>query len=272
MNRLALSTTKFLKKNASLFLSVVASGGVVATAVCAAKEAPSVTLYLKQKEEEKGEKLLWYEKARYAAPKYKRTIGVAAGTIGMIFGAHVIDAKKQAAILSSYKLLEETYHGYRKKVREDFGDDADKYIMREMAKDDWTEERLQDIMAEMERKGMYIKASDIPDEEKILFGFDDGYSHVWFESTKARVIAAEMEVNRELAVNGNPVFINDMREMLGIPTCDYGYDIGWSTYELLNTYEQSWVDFEHLLVNLEDGLQAYIIYCPMPATFDFAAY
>ena len=53
--------------------------------------------------------------------------------------------------------------------------------------------------------------------------------------------------------------INDLFEILGIPTHDYGEEIGWEWSAVCNMRGTSWMEFELELRTLNDGTEYYII-------------
>ena len=113
-----------IKKHSSAILSGVAVVGVAATAISAAKATPKAILLIEEAEKEKGEKLSATEKFVTAAPVYFPTALIGVSTVACIFGAHVLNKKQQAALTSAYALLSASYNGYRGKVEEVFGEDA----------------------------------------------------------------------------------------------------------------------------------------------------
>ena len=225
--------------------------GVGATAVTAVKDTPKALRLLESAKEEKGEELTKLETIKVAGPVYIPSIILGASTIGCIVGANILNKRQQAALMSAYALLDNSYKDYKKKSQELYGDDADIQIKKSIAED------------------KYKEADIVVDDNKQLF-YDD-FSGRYFESTMEDVIWAEYELNRTVSIYGG-VYLNDFYDFLNIPTTDYGNYLGWSADSLSEMYWSSWVDFEHVKTVMDDGLECYIIvmrYEPVPDFNDY---
>lgn len=245
------SSIKFLKKNASTILTYVGSAGVIATSVMAAKSTPKALALLENAKNEKEEDLTKLEKVKIACPAYIPAIIMGASTIVCIFGANALNKRQQAALMSAYVLLDNSYKDYKKKIAELYGEDTVDEIKEEIVKDKYEENPYQ------------VEAG------KQLF-YDD-FSQRYFESTTENILRAEHELNKMLATNYE-VCINEFYELLGIDRVDYGDYLGWSTGELVETYQYSWIDFHHQKVIMDDGLECTIISISMEPTFGFEDY
>lgn len=126
----------FLKRNSSTILTTIGAIGVVATAVIAVKDTPKALRILDEAEHEKGEELTVKEKIVTAGPVYIPAIAVGISTIACIFGANTLNKRNQAALMSAYALLDQSYKDYKRKVSDIYGEDADKKIIEEVAKEE----------------------------------------------------------------------------------------------------------------------------------------
>lgn len=238
MNNLVHSVKLFCSRNASTILTSIGGAGVVATSVMAVRATPKALRLLEEAEEAKGEELTKLESVRAAGPVYIPSILVGVSTIACIFGANVLNKRKQAALISAYALLDNAYKEYRDKVEDLYGDGADKEVRMAIAKDKYRESGID------------------PSEDKQLF-FDE-FSGRYFESTTGDVIKAEYELNKQLAEWGS-AYLNDFYEMLDIPTTDFGDHLGWNANGMFEMYWSQWLDFHHQKVVLDDGLECTII-------------
>lgn len=251
MNNLVHRVKLFCGRNASTILTCVGGAGVVATSVMAVKATPKALRILKEAEKEKGEELTKFESVRIAGPVYIPSILVGASTIACIFGANMLNQRKQAALMSAYALLDSSYKEYKKKVEELYGEGADKEVRTEIAKDKLNEA---DISVEPDKQLFY-----------------DELSGRYFESTLADVLRAEYAINKQIAEWGS-AYLNDFYEMLDIPTMDYGDHLGWSACGLYEMYWNQWLDFGHDKIVLDDGLECTIIVFyqePIPGFEDY---
>ena len=238
MNRLLRHSQLFLKRNASTILTCVGGAGVVVTSVMAVKATPKALVLLGKAMEEKGEELTVLEKVKVAAPVYIPSAIVGASTIACVFGANVLNKRQQAALMSAYALLDNSYKEYRNKVEELYGEEADSQIKKEIAKDRFEED-------------------DRPfdSDNRLFFDF---YSLRYFESTMENVLKAEYELNRHLIKYGF-VSLGEFYELLGISTTPANYNVGWSIEAGGMFYGYSWIDFEHDICEMEDGLECCCI-------------
>ena len=251
LQKLCSNAGQYLRRNSSTILTVVGAIGVGATAVAAVKDTPKALRLLESAKEEKGEELTKLETIKIAGPVYIPSIILGVSTIACIVGANVLNKRQQAALMSAYALLDNSYKDYKKKAQELYGDDADIQIKKSIAED------------------KYKEADIVVDGNKQLF-YDD-FSGRYFESTMEDVIWAEYELNRTVSIYGG-VYLNDFYDFLNIPTTDYGNYLGWSADSLSEMYWSSWVDFEHVKTVMDDGLECYIIvmrYEPVPDFNDY---
>ena len=238
MNALVYKSITFVKKNSPTILTCVGAVGVVATAVTAAKSTPKALYLLEQAEEEKGEELTKFEKVTVAAPAYIPSVLIGASTIACIFGANIINQRQQAALMSAYALLDQSYKEYRSKVLELYGEDANKHVMAEMSKDKYEEEKI-----------------EVDDDKELFF---DYYSLRYFESTLADVYKAEYQLNQMLIKYGF-VSLGEFYELLGIEATASTYQVGWTVEGGGLFYGYSWVDFEHDECDVDDNLTCTVI-------------
>jgi hypothetical protein len=251
MNNVLRYVKPFVKRNASTILTCIGGAGVVVTSVMAVKATPKALQIIEKAEAEKGEKLTKFEVIRTAGPVYIPTVLSGAATVACVFGANMLNKRQQAALMSAYALLDNSYKEYKKKVEELYGEDANREIRAELAKDKYED-------------------TDISvDENKQLF-YDD-VSGRYFESTMETVIKAEYELNRKLSL-WDGAYLNEFYEFLGIPPVDYGDHVGWSQALLMEQHWISWLDFDHDKVIMDDGLECYIITPQYEPTVDFAYY
>lgn len=238
MNRLLGNSKTFLKRNSSTILTCVGAIGVVATTITAVKATPKALALLDQAKEEKGEELTKLEAAKVAGPAYIPSFVLGVSTLACIFGANVLNKRGQASLMSAYALLDSTYKDYRGKVDELYGSEAGAQIRAEIAKDKYEDQRF-------ELKG----------DNRLYYDF---YSGRYFEATPAFVKNAEYEFNRALTMD-DCIYLNEWYQMLNLEPLEHGLSFGWSTSANSEMYWQTWVDFHHEHVVMDDGLECTII-------------
>lgn len=251
MNKWLGKSRLFLKRNGSTILTYAGGVGVVATSVMAVKATPKALYLLEQAREEKGEDLTKMETVRVAGSVYIPSIIMGISTIACMFGANVMNKRQQAALMSAYAMLDNSYKEYKNKVQELYGQDADRMVKDSIAKD------------------KYERADIVVDDGMRLFY--DEFSGRYFESTTEDVIRAEYDLNRELASHGG-VYLNRFYELLGIDETEAGKTLGWSSGILSEMYWAYWIEFDHTKVTMDDGLECYIISTRYEPVVDFDYY
>lgn len=239
MNKWIHHSKLFLKRNSSTILTCVGAAGVVATTVMAVKATPKALVLLEEAKEEKGEELTKLEVVKVAGPAYIPAVVTGASTIACIFGANILNKRHQASLASAYALIDSSYKDYKKKVNELYGEDADKQVKTEIAKDKYKEENI-----EQDDDGKHL--------------FYDQYSQRYYRVTNETALRAEYEVNKMLAEHGG-ASLNDYYDLLDIPRMDYGEYVGWSAAQMYDMYWDSWLHFHHTKVEMEDGIECWIV-------------
>lgn len=239
---------QFIKRNSATILTCVGGAGVIITSVMAVKETPKALRLIEEAEKEKGESLTKLEVVKAAAPVYIPAIAIGAATIACIFGANALNKRHQAALMSAYALLDSSYKDYKNKVKDLYGEEANQKVRADVAKDKFKDDEL------------YHE-----DDGKQLFY--DEYSNRYFRATNETVLRAEYEINRILAEDCYAT-LNEYYDLLDIPKVDYGEYVGWSSAQM---YWSSWINFRHEKVEIDDGLEYYIISITEPL-IDFEDY
>lgn len=252
MNNLLNSANLFLKRNSSTILTWIGAAGVVATAVTAVKATSKAAALLEQAKEEKEDDLTILEKIKVAGPAYIPSALIGASTIACIFGANILNKRQQASVVSAYAIIDNSYKEYKAKLKELYGEDADKEIEGEVAKVQYDRN---DIMP-------------IEDGKQLFF---DYFSLRYFESTMEEVLRAENAFNKNYSLCGYAA-LNEFYDTLGIPRVDYGYELGWSKEAADMFYGYDWIDFEHERVDLGDGMDCIIISMSHMPTADYLGF
>lgn len=248
MNKFVSSSKRFINRNASTILTCLGSIGVIATSVIAVKATPKALKLLETAKEKKGEKLTSFEIIRTVGPIYIPAVLIGVSTIACIFGANILSKRNQAALMSAYALLDNSYKEYKKKVIELYGEEADLEIKTSIAKDKYEETDI-----------------EVKDDKKLFYDF---YSGRYFESTDEIVRKAEYDLNRKLSIMGY-ASLNDFYDLLKIEKIDGGNNLGWSAVKNIEYSWQSWIGFVHKKVIMDDGLECCIIYIQSEPIFKY---
>lgn len=223
---------KFLKRNSSTILTCLGVVGLVATSVAAVKATPKAMKLLEQAEEEKGETLTNLEKVKVAGPVYIPAVAIGTASIVCMFGSNVLNKRQQASLASAYAFVDRSYKEYKKKVNELYGNEVEKRVIEEMARDE------------------YEEIDVAPTETEQLFF--DYHSLRYFTSSIDDVMEAERFMNETLRKTGY-VSVNDMYTLFGLDLVTYGDDMGWSRDDVDE------IIFEHSKMTMDDGMECWIV-------------
>lgn len=244
----------FMKRNTPTALTILGGIGVVATAVLSAQATPKAMIILEEARKEKGEDLTKLEKVTVATPVYVPAIMTGVTTIACIFGANLLNKRQQAALMSAYAFLDNSYKEYKKKVEELLDEEQVKEIRSEIAKD-------------------HYDGSMKPSNDNRLFY--DLYSGRYFESTIEAVQRAEYRINRNLIMR-DYAYLNEFYEELKIEPLDDCSEVGWSTGGNFEKYWQNWIDFTHEKTVIDDGsyegMECHIIVMQQEPYIEFLEY
>ena len=242
-----------LKRASPTILTFLGAAGFVGTVILAVNATPKAMNHCYEVWDRSGDKdptMLDYVKVGWK--DYIPAASVGAATLVCMFASNGLNRKQQASITSAYVFLDQAYRQYRTKVQELYGDRADAEVRNEIAKDAY--------------------ADDIPpknpDEIPLFFDF---FSGRYFNRTIQEVMDAEYGINRKFA-HEDYVTVNDFYDLLGLDPIEFGDSIGWSIGAGENFYNYKWIDFEHELQVMDDGMECYILHMPYPPSADFMDY
>lgn len=217
----------FFSKNAPAILSIGACVGVVVTAVLAVKATPKAIDIIEECEKEKYAPLTKFEKMQVTAKTFAPAAAACAATIACIIASHKMSVKQIAQATAALAAVREAFVQYRSKVF-DIDKDVHCVAMNEISKD---------------------RHPDSPElvfnkSEQRTFMIHDGTEERYFTATMEDVLAAEYNINKEIALNGEAPLSNFYHD-LGIEDANDSEFMGWSNDMLCDWYGNCWVDFEN---------------------------
>lgn len=172
----------------------------------------------------------YVQRAVAVAKLYAPAVALGAVSIGCLLGSHHILSKRNVALMAAYKLIDEGYANYRKRVIEELGKEKDH---------EFRHGRVQQKALEEAEKGMKEAAVDengkkvdlyndynLPsdyarffDEESVQFRRDITLNQFFLRSQ-------QNYANDLLKARGH-VFLNEVYDMLGLPRSTAGQIVGW---------------------------------------------
>lgn len=252
----------YLKRNSPTILTVIAAVGVVGTTVAAIKATPKAMKLLEKASDEKNDELTKLEVVKIATPVYIPTVAIGVSTIACMFGANALNRKQQAALVSAYALVSNSYKEYKDKLKELYGEEAHQNIVDSIVK-----EKSKDVKITSESL-CCASSLDVNEDESAIRLFYDEFSQRYFESTLAKVVQAEYHLNRNFNIR-QYCDVNEWYDFLGLPRTGSEDYIGWSAYKFYEDSMEPWIEFNHREVQLDDGLTCIVIEFPIEPIIDF---
>ena len=120
--------SQFTKDNSPAILSGIAVAGVIGTAILAVRATPKAIKRLEEKKEEGNPAILKTEVLEATWPYFVPAALTGAATIACIIGATKIGAKRNAALLAAYTLVDQGFREYKDHVLEEIGEAKEQKI------------------------------------------------------------------------------------------------------------------------------------------------
>lgn len=230
------SVTKFIKtvkhglgKHSPEILLGIGIASGITTTVLAVKATPKALQLI---EEAKNDKInTWIDEHPYShalvvhesltKPEIVKTVWKcyipaaisSVASIACLLGSHSVNAKRNAALATAYKLSETALNEYREKVVEEIGEEKEKVI--------------RDKVAQKHLDGKPVSKSEV-----IVTGSGkqlcyDGISGRYFESDIQTIRAAVNKIN-ETMVYEMYAALNDFYNEIGLSNTDMGDELGWN--------------------------------------------
>lgn len=246
---------KTLQKASPTILSCFGAVGVVVTAALAVKATPKALDRIEDaksvKMAENGENLTRLETIGACWMTYTPSALAGIATIGCIFGANYLNRRQQASLISAYAFLDRSFREYKQSVKNVFGEEGHQRVLEDIAYQRVSSDHTIYSVGPFRTTTLDF---NVPEEEHLFY---DAHSDRQFTSTIGKVLQAEYYLNKTFAQNSS-VTLNEFYNFLGIDPVDGGDDVGWWV-DPENEYY--WVEFNHTLTYLDDGVERPQVEC-----------
>ena len=216
------STRQFVSKRSPEILTGIGIAGMISTAVLAVKATPkAMELIEEKKREEWLDKLSPVEMVKVAWKPYIPAIVTCVTSTACLIGASSVNAKRNAALATAYKLSETALTEYREKVIETIGEKKERTVRDKVA-----EER--------------VKKNPVSKNEVIITGNGktlcfDPISGRYFMCSIETIKRAENTLNKQMLhdISGY-VSLNEFYDEIGLDHTIVGDDLGWNTDKIID--------------------------------------
>lgn len=208
------SVSKKLSDHSPEILTGIGITGMLSTTVLAVKATPKALKLIDERKEEIGtDELTNAEIIKSCWKCYIPSAVTASVSIACLISANSVNSKRNAVLATAYKLSESAFSEYKEKVIETIGENREKEIKDEMAKDK-------------------IEKNPVKNSEVIITGKGDtlcydAISGRYFECDVDKIRKAENTINKRL-MNDMYCSLNEFYDLLGLSYTKMGFDLGWN--------------------------------------------
>jgi hypothetical protein len=217
VSKIARDMRMSLSKHSPEILMAMGITGMITTTVLAVKATPKALLLMEEKKHElEVDRLTPTETIKTTWKCYIPAAVSGAVAVACVVGSNSVNARRNAALATAYKISETAFSEYREKVVETIGEKKERTV--------------RDRVSEKQ-----IKDNPVTKPEVIVTGrgktlFFDPLSHRYFYSTIEHIKRAENKLNKDMICDpfDSGVTVNDFYDEIGIPTTATGDGLGWN--------------------------------------------
>lgn len=220
--KLVSNTRQFANRHSPEILTGIGIAGMITTTVLAVRATPKALQLIEEKKNEDWvDELSPLEVVKTAWKPYVPAAVTGVASVACLIGASSVNAKRNAALATAYKLSETALSEYREKVIETIGEKKEKAVRDKVA-----EERV--------KKNPVSKSEVIVTNNGTTLCFDP-ISARYFKSSIDKIKRAENELNKQMLhdISGY-VSLNDFYDELGLDHTSVGDDLGWNVDRLID--------------------------------------
>ena len=199
--------------------------GMITTTVLAVKVTPKALMLIDDKRDElEVDTLTPLETVKATWKCYIPAAVTGTVSVACLIGSNSVNAKRNAALATAYKLSETAFAEYRDKVVDVIGEKKEKIVKDKISEDK-------------------IKETPITKTEVIITGkgqtlFFEPLSSRYFYANIDLIKRAENKLNKEIIHDpfDDGRTVNDFYEEIGLPTTATGDNLGWKIGYLIDIY------------------------------------
>lgn len=237
-----------LDKNSPAILTGIGITGMITTTVLAVKATPKALMLIDEAENEKCEELTALETVKVAWKPYIPAVVSGTVSVACIIGANSVNAKRNAALATAYKLSEEALSIYKDKVIETIGEKKEKTVREKVAQE------------KIDRDNIETKSVIVAGPGTTLCY--DSISSRYFTSDMESIRRAINNVNERL-ISQDYVALNELYSELGLEHVSIGWNIGW------NISSDGLIEINYSSAIAKDGRPCLVLNYEVEPKYDF---
>lgn len=249
--RAAKGVSTSLSKHSPEILTGIGIAGMITTTVLAVKATPKALDLIEQKKEElEVDKLTPVEVVKTCWKPYTPAAVTCVFSVACLIGANSVNAKRNAALATAYKISETALTEYREKVLDIGG-----------------EEQVKEVRDKISKK--QIEETPVSTNEVIITKGEtlclDPLSKRYFKSDIERIKKAENELNKQMIHDMfGYVSVNEFYDEIGLDHTDIGDDLGWNVNNLID------IDFSAQIA--DNGEPCVVLNYRVAPRYDFSRF
>lgn len=218
LSKMARNVKVSLSRHSPEILMGIGITGMITTTVLAVKATPKALELIEIEKEELGvDKLTPVETVKTTWKCYVPAVISGVASIACLIGSNSVNARRNAALATAYKLSESAFSDYRDKVVETIGEKKERTV--------------RDKVAEEQIKSNPVNRSEVIVTGKGQTLFFDPWTHRYFYSSIDKINRAINKLNHKIntsAFMNEGVTLNDFYDEVGLPGSMTGEGLGWN--------------------------------------------
>ncbi len=216
--KLTKDAKRFVSKKSPEILTGIGIAGMITTTVLAVKATPKALELLAKAEDGKlddghSDPLTVVEKIKVAWKPYIPAVVTGTLSVACLIGASSVNARRNTALATAYKLSETALTEYKQKVIETVGEKKEKIVREAIDKDRIEKNPVSKNEVIVTKKG-----------ETLCY---EAISGRYFKSDMDSIEKAVNEINRRL-LNDMYISLNELYDEIGLDHISIGEDLGWN--------------------------------------------
>lgn len=248
LKSIARSVRLAASKHSPEILTGIGIAGMMSTTVLAVKATPKACKLIEaKKKEEHKDKLSAIDTVKTTWKCYVPAAVIGVMSTGCLIGASSVNARRNAALATAYKLAETSLNEYREKVVETIGEKK--------------EQLVRDKVAEERVKNNPVTTNEVIITEKGNTLCYDTISGRYFKSDIEKLRRAENDLNERL-FGEMYISLNEFYDAIGLNRTRIGDDLGWNIH-----YGKIKLDFSSQIA--DDGTPAVVMDYRVAPRYDY---
>jgi hypothetical protein len=160
---------------------------------------------------------------------YGPPVVIGLASIGCIVGSHRIMKRRNLALMAAYKVVQEGFDAYRKRVIEDYGEETDYMYKNGLRAEVITENEVGEDGKSHRVKKMKLRNDNDTNGLSVYARFFDESCSQWTKTPEYNLMFLRSQQNyfNDMLKARGHVFLNEVYDALGIERSQAGAVVGW---------------------------------------------